>query len=121
MSAESKAWVSLRFLIQSASIHRTCFAPEARRKNAHLANREIAPPAKRKAKMSNTSSPIPIIPNLSGLLGEDYGVARLWNMSGAQTHCKVTTPLGRTLAETDRAGEWPLPFCSETVRQVVVE
>ncbi len=23
--------------------------------------------------------------------------------------------------ETDRAGEWPVPFCSETVRQVVVE
>ena len=25
-------------------------------------------------------------------------MGRLWNMSGAQTHCKVTTPLGRTLA-----------------------
>ncbi len=23
--------------------------------------------------------------------------------------------------ETDRAGEWPVPFCSETVRRVVVE
>ena len=23
--------------------------------------------------------------------------------------------------ETDKAGEWPVPFCSETVRQVVVE
>ncbi len=23
--------------------------------------------------------------------------------------------------ETDKAGEWPLPFWSETVRQVVVE
>ncbi len=23
--------------------------------------------------------------------------------------------------ETDRAGEWPVPFCSETVRQVLVE
>ncbi len=23
--------------------------------------------------------------------------------------------------ETDRAGEWPMPFCSETVRRVVVE
>ena len=23
--------------------------------------------------------------------------------------------------ETDRAGEWPVPCCSETVRQVVVE
>ena len=23
--------------------------------------------------------------------------------------------------ETDRAGEWPLPFCSETVRGVMVE
>ena len=23
--------------------------------------------------------------------------------------------------ETDRAGEWPVPFCTETVRQVVVE
>ncbi len=23
--------------------------------------------------------------------------------------------------ETDRAGQWPVPFCSETVRQVVVE
>ena len=22
--------------------------------------------------------------------------------------------------ETDKAGEWPVPFCSETVRQVVV-
>ena len=22
--------------------------------------------------------------------------------------------------ETDRAGEWPVPFCSETVRRVVV-
>ncbi len=25
------------------------------------------------------------------------------------------------VVETDRAGEWPVPFCSETVRQVVVE
>ena len=25
-------------------------------------------------------------------------MGRLWNMSGAQTRCKVTTPLGRTLA-----------------------
>ena len=25
-------------------------------------------------------------------------MGRLWNMSGAQTHGKVTTPLGRTLA-----------------------
>ena len=23
--------------------------------------------------------------------------------------------------ETDKAGEWPVPFCSETVRRVVVE
>ena len=23
--------------------------------------------------------------------------------------------------ETDEAGEWPVPFCSETVRRVVVE
>ena len=23
--------------------------------------------------------------------------------------------------ETDMAGEWPVPFCSETVRRVVVE
>ena len=23
--------------------------------------------------------------------------------------------------ETDRAGEWPVPFCSETVRRVVVK
>ncbi len=23
--------------------------------------------------------------------------------------------------ETDRAGEWPMPFCSETVRNVMVE
>ena len=23
--------------------------------------------------------------------------------------------------ETDKPGEWPVPFCSETVRQVVVE
>ena len=23
--------------------------------------------------------------------------------------------------ETDQAGEWPVPFCSETVRRVVVE
>ncbi len=23
--------------------------------------------------------------------------------------------------ETDMAGEWPVPFCSETVRQVMVE
>ena len=25
------------------------------------------------------------------------------------------------VVETDRAGEWPVPFCSETVRRVVVE
>ena len=28
---------------------------------------------------------------------------------------------GEFEVETDKAGEWPVPFCSETVRRVVVE